>query len=120
MPLSSHSHLAGHLVLLHLVPLLGHLVPLLGYLVFLLLLLHLGATPGLSDGSSVTTPTGATPGPSGESIQPSSYDQLQLFEHRYEEGYDVYEDQDNLSWLEIHPPEVLPADRYSLVPNEKD
>ena len=60
-----------------------------------------GATPRLSDGSSGTTPSGATPGPSGESTQPSSYDQLQLFERCYEESYDVYEYQDYLSWLEI-------------------
>jgi len=32
----------------------------------------------------------------------------------------VYEDQDYLSWLEIHHSEALPADRYSLVPNEKE
>ena len=42
-------------------------------------------------------------------------EQLQLFEKRAEEGYNLYTDPAYVSWLEQYHPELLPSDRYSLV-----
>ena len=42
-------------------------------------------------------------------------EQLQLFEKRAEEGYNLYTDPAYVSWLEQYNPELLPSDRYSLV-----
>ena len=41
-------------------------------------------------------------------------EQLELFQRRYEEGYNIYIDHNYVRWLELHHPESLPADRYSL------
>ena len=41
-------------------------------------------------------------------------EELELFERRYEEGYNIYIDHNYVRWLELHHPESLPADRYSL------
>ncbi len=49
-----------------------------------------------------------------------THDQLRLFERRYEEGFDVYDDQDYLRWLEIHHPKALPNVRYSLASSAMD
>ena len=43
-------------------------------------------------------------------------EQLERFQHRYEEGYDIYVDCDYVRWLELHHPKSLPANRYSLSP----
>lgn len=37
----------------------------------------------------------------------------ELFERRYEERYDLY-DPDYLPWLELHHPDAVTADRYTL------
>ena len=42
-------------------------------------------------------------------------EQLQLFEKRAEEGYNLYTDPAYVSWLKRYHPELLPSDRYSLV-----
>ena len=39
-----------------------------------------------------------------------SKEQLELFERRYENGYDVYEEEDYVTWLQIHHPASLPDD----------
>ena len=39
-----------------------------------------------------------------------------MFECHYEEGYNIYIDQDYVQWLELYHPDSLPADRYSLTP----
>ena len=38
----------------------------------------------------------------------------ELYQKRFEEGYDIY-DSEYLEWLENNHPESVPADRYSLV-----
>jgi hypothetical protein len=45
-----------------------------------------------------------------------SAEQIELFEHRYEEGYDI-PDPEYIAWLELNHPEAVPSDRYSLVPS---
>ena len=44
-----------------------------------------------------------------------SKEQEQLYQRRYEEGYDLMDPQ-YLRWLEIHHPESVPADKDKLVP----
>ena len=39
-----------------------------------------------------------------------SKEQLELFKRRYENGYDVYEEEDYVTWLQIHHPASLPDD----------
>lgn len=77
---------------------------------------------GASSCPSVTTPTGACGAtPTSHTLTSSSTftpDQLRLFEHRYEEGFNVYEDKDHVCWLEIHHPDALPSDRDDLVSSE--
>jgi len=43
-------------------------------------------------------------------------EQLELFQRCYEEGYNIYTDHKYVRWLELHHPESLPTDRYSLIP----
>ena len=40
--------------------------------------------------------------------------QLELFQTRFEEGYNIYDDQDYVVWLDLNHPESLPSDRHSL------
>ena len=40
--------------------------------------------------------------------------QVELFERRFKEGFNLFIDTDYVHWLELHHPERLPADRYSL------
>ena len=47
-------------------------------------------------------------------------DQLELFEKRLEEGYDLFVDADYVHWLEMHHPEALPPDRYTLTSVDDD
>ena len=44
-----------------------------------------------------------------------SEEQEQLYQRRYEEGYDLMDPQ-YLHWLEIHHPESVPADKDNLIP----
>lgn len=41
-------------------------------------------------------------------------EQLALFEHRYENGYNLYIDEDYVSWLQHNHPESLPDDLQDL------
>ena len=43
-------------------------------------------------------------------------EQVDLFQRRYEEGFNLYTDLCYVNWLEIHHPEALPNDRYDLNP----
>ena len=38
------------------------------------------------------------------------------FLRRFQEGYDLFIDADYVRWLELHHPEALPPDRYTLTP----
>ena len=38
------------------------------------------------------------------------------FLRRFQEGYDLFIDADYVCWLELHHPEALPPDRYTLTP----
>ena len=44
-----------------------------------------------------------------------SEDQVQLYQRRYDEGYDLMDPQ-YLQWLERHHPESVPADTDNLIP----
>ena len=46
--------------------------------------------------------------------QQFTYDQISLFQRRYEEGIDVFEDQDYVTWLHLNHPEAVPSDHSSL------
>ena len=46
--------------------------------------------------------------------QQFTYDQISLFQRRYEEGFDVFEDQDYVTWLRLNHPEAVPSDHSSL------
>ena len=46
----------------------------------------------------------------------STEEQVDLFQRRYEEGFNLYTDLCYVNWLEIHHPEALPNDRYDLNP----
>ena len=47
-------------------------------------------------------------------------EQLELFEKRLEEGYDLFVDADYVRWLEMHHPEALPPDHYTLTSASDD
>ena len=46
--------------------------------------------------------------------QQFTYDQTCLFQRRYEERFDVFEDQDYVTWLRLNYPEAVPSDHSSL------
>ena len=48
--------------------------------------------------------------PIQEHPKPRSFtdEQEELYQHRYEEGYNLYTDICYVNWLEIHHPEALP------------
>ena len=41
-------------------------------------------------------------------------DQMLLFQKRVDEGYNLFTDPEYVRWLDIHHPELLPSDRYTL------
>ena len=47
-------------------------------------------------------------------------EQLELFEKCLEEEYDLFVDADYVRWLEMHHPETLPPDRYTLTSANDD
>ncbi len=42
-------------------------------------------------------------------------DQISVFEKRYEEGYDIFVDQDYVAWLRLNHPQVVPSDHSSAL-----
>ena len=46
--------------------------------------------------------------------QQFTYDQISLFQRRYEEGFDIFEDEDYVTWLRLNHPEAVPSDHSSL------
>ena len=87
------------------------------------------AIPLPDDGSSVAAPSkrSATSLPDGSSSDvvnpctskpPTSTftsQQLELFETRFAEGYNIYIDQDYVAWLDLNHLESLPSDRHTVM-----
>jgi len=54
-------------------------------------------------------------------IQSDFSDQrIKLFETRYSEGYDIFEDEEYILWLKNYHPEAIPSDLDSKVANDDD
>ena len=79
--------------------------------------------PSNSESTAVTKPsdfiTTSTPQHKFESSQVKSYipsaisfseDQINLFERRYDNGYDIYDDQMYVAWLQQQHPDDLPVE----------
>ena len=45
---------------------------------------------------------------------------MELFERRFQEGYGLFVDAEYVCWVELHHPEALPPDRYTLTPANDD
>ena len=56
------------------------------------------------------------PSSAGMTINLFTDEQVEHYQHRYEEGYNIYVDLDYVRWLELHHTESLPADRNLLTP----
>ena len=62
------------------------------------------------------SPSGATACDINKSIPTSFTDEQDaLFEHRFEEGYDIYSDQQYVSWLRLHHPQSIAAHHVHLI-----
>lgn len=46
--------------------------------------------------------------------------QIKLFETRYSEGYDIFEDEEYILWLKSYHPEAIPSNLDSKVANDDD
>ena len=66
-----------------------------------------GSDEVMTTDDDFTPPLFDDPGPSSE-INEYSPDQLVLFQKRYENGYDVFLDEDYVDWLSYKHPEALP------------
>lgn len=60
-----------------------------------------------------TQPSSSTSPDDGTSLPSFTPDKEELFQHRYEEGYDLY-DPEYFSWLEVYHPEALPSNESSI------
>ena len=56
---------------------------------------------------------GASSQDAGDTVSGTPTGKEDLYQQRFEEGYDLF-DLDYILWLEQHHPEALPADRYKL------
>ena len=56
---------------------------------------------------------GASSQDAGDTVSSGGGTKEDLYQQRFEEGYDLF-DPDYILWLEQHHPEALPADRYKL------